>query len=223
LDYFIKDITEKELVKILNSKDYFAGDDSNWGFETDEHGKKVPFLYKNRERIARRFAVFANMVYKLNMKKVLEIGCGLGFLLHELQERNIDAIGIDVSEWAIRHAMYAPWDLHMIVASGANLPFKDKSFDLVFSMDVLEHIPSTLIPQLIADCSRVGRFNLHLISVEPLDRDKDKTHVTMMPIEWWRKDLPPDFLIAETYGTWSLEVKGRVIHSQRKEVDGKKA
>jgi hypothetical protein len=87
-------------------------------------------------------------------------------------------------------------------------------------MDVLEHIPATLIPQLIADCSRVGKFNLHLISTLPCESDKDKTHVTLMPLEWWRSHTnSPDFLFAETYGTWALEIKGRRIYYQKE--DGK--
>ena len=141
MDYFIRtDITEKELIKILDSKNYFLGNDSNWGFELDDSCKPIPYLYKNRDKISRRFAKFANIIEKLNMRNVLEIGCGLGFLLHELKERDINCIGIDIAEWAVRHALYPPWDLNMMVASATSLPFKDKSFDLIFSIDVFEHV-----------------------------------------------------------------------------------
>lgn len=71
-------------------------------------------------------------------KNILDIGCGSGTLVKVLKDkygRNIKATGIDISRLGNSEKY-----LHFIQGSAMNLPFKDKSFDLIFITDVLEHI-----------------------------------------------------------------------------------
>lgn len=71
---------------------------------------------------------------------ILEIGCGRGPMMSALRERGLDVVGIDHDE-----ALQRSWDRRgrVCVATGTALPFPDRSFDLVLSFDVLEHIPDT--------------------------------------------------------------------------------
>jgi SAM-dependent methyltransferase len=67
----------------------------------------------------------------LEQAKVLEIGCGTGFL----QNIVADYTGIDLAHTSGRF-MHKPF----VAASAMELPFADNSFDLVCSIFVLEHV-----------------------------------------------------------------------------------
>lgn len=49
-------------------------------------------------------AVLINNLQKLKTKKVLEVGCGLGYLTNKITKNGFDTLGIDVSETAIKRA-----------------------------------------------------------------------------------------------------------------------
>lgn len=69
--------------------------------------------------------------------RVLEVGCSHGGqlrLLREMGFRNV--VGVDLC----REAMLGS-DLPVAVADGAVLPFRDGSFDLVFTSGTLMHVP----------------------------------------------------------------------------------
>ena len=73
--------------------------------------------------------------------KVLDVGCGQGVFLDRLaQTYRVKGTGIDISPRAIRQAKKQSRAGKFIMADAVRLPFKDQSFDLVFSLDSLEHI-----------------------------------------------------------------------------------
>lgn len=75
--------------------------------------------------------------------EILEIGSGTGALLHELRQRGLRAQGVELRESFIEqaHAWYG--DLPITSVSGLALPFRERSFDVVASFDVFEHIPDS--------------------------------------------------------------------------------
>lgn len=74
--------------------------------------------------------------------KILDIGCGTGFWLEFIAQRkkNIQLVGIDLlgdcfdKRICKRHSQ-----IKFIRADALQLPFKDEGFDLVYSLDVIEH------------------------------------------------------------------------------------
>jgi ubiquinone/menaquinone biosynthesis C-methylase UbiE len=185
------DITEEELVKIFNSKDYFAGNASNWG--TSQYTKKEFYMDWHLQ-------LAQQIVDRYNPKSCLDVGCGIGFTVAALQHLKVKAMGMDVSEWAITHAVAAPWHLRLFVGDIFDIPFGDKSWDLVITHDVLEHIPVDLLPKALAELERVGRHNYHFIPFGQKSGDGDITHVTMKDETWWRNIIPKkDFDIIETW------------------------
>jgi SAM-dependent methyltransferase len=72
--------------------------------------------------------------------RILEIGCGKGAILHHLQQAGHAMTGIDVDAAAIAYCRATYPELAAAVASGDDLQFPDRSFDVVLSFDVFEHI-----------------------------------------------------------------------------------
>lgn len=76
-------------------------------------------------------------------KRVLEVGCGRGSLSCYFSDAGFDCKLIDSSEKAINIAeeIFKTNNLkaEFVVGDAYNLPFNNKSFDLVFSIGLLEH------------------------------------------------------------------------------------
>jgi len=91
-------------------------------------------------------------------KKVLEIGVGMGADYLQWLKAGARATGVDISAASIERARmrcelagYANTDLR--VADAENLPFADRTFDLVYSYGVMHHSPDT--PRCIQEAWRV--------------------------------------------------------------------
>jgi malonyl-CoA O-methyltransferase len=70
-----------------------------------------------------------------NKQSVLDLGCGTGYCLPELQKKYPQAkvVGGDLAPGMLQHAksLYPQFDYH--VSDAESLPFKEAQFDLVFS------------------------------------------------------------------------------------------
>lgn len=68
--------------------------------------------------------------------RVLDVGCGTGYNLEFLRGRGWRMVGIDRQPAGGASARLAP----VLAADALSLPFASGSFDLVFMLDVLEHV-----------------------------------------------------------------------------------
>ena len=134
---------------------------------------------------------FIKEVYRnLDFRTVLDAGCGSGILVRHMLSKGYVARGIELSDWIVQ--TQCP-DLHQerIVQIGSleDLPYRDNSFDLVFSSDVLEHIPVESIPRVASELVRVARRDLFFsISLRPSSMN-NKYHVTLRPRAWWEQQF----------------------------------
>ena len=89
---------------------------------------------------------------------VLDVGCAKGFMLHDLAEMipGITVKGVDLSSYAIEHAMD---DLkpHLKVANATQLPFADKSFDVVISINTVHNLDRDDCGSALQEIERVSR------------------------------------------------------------------
>ena len=83
-------------------------------------------------------------------KRVLEVGCGRGSMSAYFADSGYDCTLLDSSKSVIatakeifkRHRLIAGFD----VGDALNLPYKEGSFDLVFSIGLLEHFKDIAVP-----------------------------------------------------------------------------
>ncbi|MCL5093878.1 MAG: class I SAM-dependent methyltransferase [Patescibacteria group bacterium] len=114
----------------------------------------LEIIRKTREdynKIADHFNVtraypWKNLVPHLNRPlkngdKILDLGCGNGRLLLAL-DKKINYTGIDGSEKLIKIASELHPKEKFVIEDILNLPFDKESFDLIYSVAVIHHIPS---------------------------------------------------------------------------------
>jgi len=89
--------------------------------------------------------------------KVLDIGCGAGFMSEEFARLGCEVTGVDPAAAAVeagrRHAAENGLRIRYLQGSGEQLPVPDAAFDVVLCCDVLEHVAN--VPQVIAETARV--------------------------------------------------------------------
>ena len=90
--------------------------------------------------------------------RILDVGCGKGFLLYDLTKvvPGIEVQGIDVSQYAIEHAKEEIKG-RLQIGSAVSLPYPDKSFDLVISINTLHTLHSYDLDKALREIERVGR------------------------------------------------------------------
>ena len=127
--------------------------------------------------------VAAAIVAQLNPSTVLDAGCAKGFLVAALRTRGVDAVGFDISEYAIADA---PASVRSHVRVGSlNEPI-DGTYDLVTCIEVIEHLDPADAHRAIANLASAS--DQLLLSSTPGDRD-EPTHVNVQPPERWSQLL----------------------------------
>ena len=133
-------------------REYFDGDRTTGygGYRYD--GRWLPIA----ERICDHYGL-------TSAHRVLDVGCAKGFLMHDLRRvvPGIDVVGIDISEYALQCAVD---DIQPRVVQGTarQLPFRDRSFDLVLSINTLHNLERDACLEALGEIERVGRRNKYV-------------------------------------------------------------
>ncbi|NEV79331.1 class I SAM-dependent methyltransferase [Rhodopseudomonas sp. BR0C11] len=125
---------------------------------------------------------------------VLDVGCAKGFMLHDMAELipGITVKGVDVSDYAIEHAI-DDMKPHVSVASATKLPFADKSFDVVISINTVHNLVRDDCAAALREIERVARKGA-FITVDAYRDDEEKrrmmawnlTAQTIMHVDEWK-------------------------------------
>jgi SAM-dependent methyltransferase len=92
-------------------------------------------------------------------RDVFEAGCGTGLLLREAATFARSAVGLDLSRGMLAPARER--GLRVVQGSLTDVPLPTASFDLVYSMKVLAHVPP--IERAVAELARLVRPGGHLL------------------------------------------------------------
>jgi SAM-dependent methyltransferase len=187
-----------------------------------EHGNRYDL--ESRRRVEGRHPQLIKDVFGAG--RVLDVGCGPGFLMTFLDELGVDVHGIDFSPAATRLAPEAVRE--RITIGDVTEPFgEERAFDVVISREVLEHLTVLQIRCAVTQMCRASagfvyvtaRFHpspAHLLDVTS-DFETDPTHITLL-----NKDLLRCLFVLEGFAQRAdLEArldwagKGRVLVYER--------
>jgi len=137
---------QREVAKKFE-REYFDGDRGQGygGYRYD--GRWVPVA----ERIRDHYRLEAG-------QRVLDVGCAKGFLLHDLARAvpGLRIAGLDVSAYAIGQAM-AEVRPRLVQGTAERLPFADRSFDLVISINTVHNLDRDACVRALREIERVAR------------------------------------------------------------------
>ncbi len=106
-------------------------------------------------------------------KEALDVGCGAGNFMAKLAARRLYVTGVDISDRyvsLITERMGAhPLFCGAVCIKDAGLPFASSSFDIVFMLDVIEHLLEDERTVLIGGLHRALKKGGHLIVTTPND------------------------------------------------------
>ena len=148
--------------------------------------------------------------------RVLDVGCGAGFLANDLAARDHDVTGLDQALDALAvaraHAdrLRAP---QYVRGDALALPWPDGEFDAVCAMDLLEHVEEP--ERLIAEAARVlapgGRFFFHTFN-----RTWLAWLVVIQGVRWFVRNTPRDMHVLRLFVT--PEELGRMCRAHGLEI-----
>jgi ubiquinone/menaquinone biosynthesis C-methylase UbiE len=90
--------------------------------------------------------------------KILDVGCGKGFLLYEIFKINpkIQIEGFDISQYAIDNSKIEIKNFLKVKDARNFFPYKSNEFDLVISLGTLHNFKISELNQTIPEIQRVG-------------------------------------------------------------------
>ena len=125
--------------------------------------------------------------------KVLDVGCGKGYLLYEFTVAvpGVEVHGIDISRYALDHAKreVQPW---LQQANAVALPFADRTFDLVISLNTLHNLYLHDLYRGLREIERVGKRNKYIL-MDSYRNEQEKVNLLywqltcecfFTPVEW---------------------------------------
>jgi len=114
--------------------------------------------YGGYEYDGRWIPVAKDIVKHFNLSKgdkVLDVGCGKGFLVKDLLGLDINAYGVDISKYAIKHCEKEVVE-RLTIGSANNLEFEDNSFDAVISINTIHSLPRAKCLKAVQEIERLA-------------------------------------------------------------------
>ncbi|GAB4457082.1 MAG: hypothetical protein OHK0036_20750 [Bacteroidia bacterium] len=145
-----------------------------------------------------------------DVNSIIDIGCGDGSITNKLND-NYKVVAIDRSRNALQYVKS-----HRIQASADYLPIKSSSADMVFSSEMLEHLPEDIFNNTIIEFKRISKRYIFLTFPNDENIKKNFVHCSNCGFEFNKsyhlrtlnkkiiEKLFPDYSIKHSFYTGSL-------------------
>lgn len=86
-----------------------------------------------------------------NVQSILDVGCGNGVMTNILNKQFNEVLGVDNSAEALESI-----EGRSLLSNCDNIPVKDRSYDLVLSSEMIEHLPNDVLLKTISEFERIS-------------------------------------------------------------------
>ena len=180
----IKTKNQQEIARKFG-KDFFDGDrDNGYGG-----------YYYNEKFWSKVIPDFIEFYSLKDGDKILDVGCGKGFMLYDFKRANpnFKLEGVDVSDYAISNAKEEVKN-NVKTGNAKKLDYNDNSFDLVISITTVHNLDLEDCKLAIKEIERVSKKN-KFITVDAYSNEKEKelmyswnlTAKTILHTDEWKK------------------------------------
>jgi len=192
---------EQSDTRRLYNKEYFQGDRSK-----SNYSGYVQASYGPCRMLAECLYRFFRPLDALNG------GCAVGHDVKRLAELGIDAHGIDISDWAVKHA-----NTPRIKQADFSTGLIACQYDLVYSYDVVEHIRPEKLGFAINNLWQATKRDLLIVPAtydhgETFDVD-EPTHLIFQPYKWW-----VEFIMSQTGARFDEEATKRFSEEEHSRI-----
>jgi len=128
-----------------------------------DYSSKKYALLNSPVEINRHLARVRRFLRPRRTDRILEIGCGRGYLTRRVRDIAPATIGIDLNPQAIKHAVVG----NLRRMDARRLEFPDESFDKAYSFHAIEHIPDLAV--VMREIDRVLKPGGRVLLVYPAE------------------------------------------------------
>lgn len=139
----------------------------------DDHYDREPWQKDRMEKIIKFCLSNKPPLSKANNKplKVLDVGAADGYLSDKLIKLGYDVIPLDLSPTRLKR-MKEIYGIDGVLGDIKNIPFPDKTFDIVIAAEILEHLNEIWIG--IKEIERVSKDDGLIVVSIPIGEEHDK-------------------------------------------------
>ena len=179
----IHNSTTRDYLARVNNPDYpkakAAKLAKQWGYDYWDGNRAINYggyhyMPGRWEKVAREMIKH----YKLpNNPKILDVGCGKGYLLFDFLKVIPDAeiFGIDISNYAIENSK-EEIRKNLRVGNATELPWPDNHFDLVYSMNTFHNLYNYELYSALKEIERVSKQNKYVMQ-EAYRNEREKVNM----------------------------------------------
>lgn len=126
---------------------------------------------------------------------LLDVGCAKGFMLNDFIGAipELEVVGVDISDYAVENSLASVRE-HLHVASAVSLPFPDKRFDVVISINTIHNLDLEDCKTALQEIERVSRRG-SFITVDAFRNEVERermmkwnlTAKTILSVDEWKQ------------------------------------
>lgn len=167
---------------------WYTADDDPIALLRHESEAKTPWVIA---RIKEQFQEHKDL-------RLLDVGCGGGFLSNALAKEGYQITGLDTSAESLRVAKAhdSTETVNYVQGDAYKIPFPDGSFEVITAMDFLEHVdkPELVVKEISRLLKPGGLFIFHTFNRNPL------AYIVIIKfVEWFVKNTPKNLHVLHLF------------------------